>query len=252
MTTPAPGYTGEDDEGEEEMTQLVDADFPRVDLVGRPANGIPRFLIAKAAGGPGLMHPDMVRDLISKSGTPEIGTGDTVTLTGTPGAIAKLVLDAPQVAVARARAGNIRPALLSTDDKKQNLPAELPQPAAAVRQQALAPRRVTGAELQSIVGGAVAKAAGRCQPGPAPRGQAAACEALQREVLGVAERIGAAQSAIRKREDERAAVAAMRSAWKDSDAWLQAHGAMLMNSAAIEKLAEIRTAGPRPETWRRR
>jgi hypothetical protein len=37
------------DDGEE-MTQLVDADFPRVDLVGKGANGIPRFLIAKADG----------------------------------------------------------------------------------------------------------------------------------------------------------------------------------------------------------
>lgn len=35
---------------EDEFTELVNADFPRVDLVGKGANGVPRFLIAKQDG----------------------------------------------------------------------------------------------------------------------------------------------------------------------------------------------------------
>ena len=52
---------------DEEMTELLDADFPRVDLVGKGANGIPRFLIAKQdVGSRGLVPPDLVRELIGR------------------------------------------------------------------------------------------------------------------------------------------------------------------------------------------
>lgn len=51
---------------EEEFTELVDGVFPRVDLVGKSANGIPRFLIAKGAQ-PGLLEADTVRALVAKA-----------------------------------------------------------------------------------------------------------------------------------------------------------------------------------------
>jgi hypothetical protein len=50
---------------DDELTELVDADIPRVDLVSQGANGIPRFLITKM-GGP-LMSADDVRDLLAKA-----------------------------------------------------------------------------------------------------------------------------------------------------------------------------------------
>jgi hypothetical protein len=80
---------------EDEFTELVDADFPRVDLVGKGANGFPRFLIAKQdATSQGLLEPGFVRDLIAKADpqpAPATGREDTVTMTGSPAAIAKLM-----------------------------------------------------------------------------------------------------------------------------------------------------------------
>jgi hypothetical protein len=81
---------------EDEFTELVDADFPRVDLVGKGANGIPRFLIAKQDGRAGLLDPEFVRSLIAKeSGPAPADTQETVTMTGSPAAIAKLIHGAP-------------------------------------------------------------------------------------------------------------------------------------------------------------
>lgn len=59
---------GSDVDGEG-FTELVDGDFPRVDLVGRAANGVPRFLIAKSAAGGsrGLMEAAVVRGLVEKA-----------------------------------------------------------------------------------------------------------------------------------------------------------------------------------------
>lgn len=78
---------------EDEFTELVDADFTRVDLVGKGANGVPRFLIAKQDGGAaGLMDPGFVRDLIAKA-EPEAAPAarDDVTMTGSPAAIAAFI-----------------------------------------------------------------------------------------------------------------------------------------------------------------
>jgi hypothetical protein len=52
---------------DDDFTELVDADIPRVDLVDKAANGT-TFLIAKAANGgaPGLFSPEFVRELIAK------------------------------------------------------------------------------------------------------------------------------------------------------------------------------------------
>jgi hypothetical protein len=89
MTTPA----------DDEFTLLVDADIPRVDLVDKAANGM-RFLIAKQAdGAPGLMNPDFVRSLIGKQTSPDPqpdAQEETVTMTGSPGAIAKMIHEAAQ------------------------------------------------------------------------------------------------------------------------------------------------------------
>lgn len=76
---------------EDEFTELVDADIPRVDLVDKAANGT-RFLIAKQGSGAGLLSPDLVRDLIGKQAAePNPAREETVTMTGSPAAIAKLI-----------------------------------------------------------------------------------------------------------------------------------------------------------------
>ncbi|MER6350663.1 hypothetical protein ABT186_02105 [Streptomyces sp. NPDC001634] len=78
-----------------EFTELVDANVPRVDLVGRPANGSAGFLLMKQDANGGLMDPDFVRDLIGKSEPePEPVAKETVTMTGSPGAIARLIHEA--------------------------------------------------------------------------------------------------------------------------------------------------------------
>jgi hypothetical protein len=62
VTTPA---------GEDEFTELTDATFPRVDLVGKGANGIPRFLVVKQDANAGLLDAGYVRELIAKTATEE-------------------------------------------------------------------------------------------------------------------------------------------------------------------------------------
>src|SRR5579859_6636610 len=96
---------------DEEFTELVDPDFPRVDLVGKGANGIRGFLIAKSADDePGsLFGPDYVRSLISKTTASAGGKEDQVTVQGSPAAIAKLINEGAarrreQVAIEKAAA----------------------------------------------------------------------------------------------------------------------------------------------------
>ncbi|WP_369043504.1 hypothetical protein [Streptomyces sp. Midd1] len=81
MTTPT--------DGAEEFTELVDAHFPRVDLVDKAANGM-RFLLAKQQerGEHGLFSPGYVRELLAKS---EPEPEELVTMTGSPAAIAKVI-----------------------------------------------------------------------------------------------------------------------------------------------------------------
>lgn len=77
---------------DEEFTELRDASIDRVDLVDKAANGT-KFLIAKRENGAGLMNADFVRDLIGKTAAapaPE----DTVTMTGSPGALMRLIHEA--------------------------------------------------------------------------------------------------------------------------------------------------------------
>lgn len=78
---------------EDEFTELVDANIPRVDLVDKAANGT-TFLIAKAQGAPSLLSPDLVRDLIGKTAAEPEPEDEQVTMTGSPSAIAKLMHEA--------------------------------------------------------------------------------------------------------------------------------------------------------------
>ena len=78
---------------EDGFTELVDPDVPRVDLVGSPANGAPGWLLMKQDTQAGLMSPQTIRDLIGKSVTAD-PVEETVTMTGSPGAIAKLMYEA--------------------------------------------------------------------------------------------------------------------------------------------------------------
>lgn len=78
------------DEIPDDMTELYDADVPRVDLVGAAANGT-RFLIAKGEDRAGLFDADYVRDLIAKSEPESPDPQETVTMTGSPAAIAAMI-----------------------------------------------------------------------------------------------------------------------------------------------------------------
>lgn len=76
-----------------EWTEGYDAEIPRVDLVGKAANGVPGFLLMKQDGA-GLLDPDTVRDLIAKA-TPALTEKDEITMTGSPAAIAAMIAAAP-------------------------------------------------------------------------------------------------------------------------------------------------------------
>jgi hypothetical protein len=99
-TVARPGGTVTTQPDDDELTELVDADFPRVDLVGKGANGIPRFLIAKQGQGAGVLDPGFVRELVGKQADPADGD-DQITLTGSPAAVAALIHKAAQTARAR-------------------------------------------------------------------------------------------------------------------------------------------------------
>lgn len=79
----------------DDMTELYDADVPRVDLVGKAANGT-RFLLMKNSGpnsNPGIMPAAVIRDLIDTDPQPLVK--DTITMTGSPAAIAAMIANAP-------------------------------------------------------------------------------------------------------------------------------------------------------------
>jgi hypothetical protein len=84
---------GDDDD---EFSELVDAAFSKVALVGAPANGVPRFMISKQAGAAGLVDPDYVRGLIAKAepdqhGGERVTMPSGVTLSGSPADIAAFI-----------------------------------------------------------------------------------------------------------------------------------------------------------------
>jgi hypothetical protein len=89
------------DDDDDEMTELTDASFRKVALVGSGANGIPRFLIAKDGAEAGLIDAATVRDLIAKSpqeapvtdasARERVVTPNGLTLTGSPKDIAAFI-----------------------------------------------------------------------------------------------------------------------------------------------------------------
>jgi hypothetical protein len=79
---------------DDEWTEAVDADIPRVDLVGRAANGSTGFLLMKQQDAGGLLDGAYVRELLAKA-EPLPGPCATVTMTGSPAAIAAMIHGSP-------------------------------------------------------------------------------------------------------------------------------------------------------------
>lgn len=75
---------------DDEWTEATEADVPRADLVGAAANGVPGFLVMKQ-GAAGLLDADYVRGLIAKAEPETPGPQETVTMTGSPAAIAAMI-----------------------------------------------------------------------------------------------------------------------------------------------------------------
>lgn len=108
-----------DDDG---FTELVDPQVPRVDLVDRAANGSPGFLLMKQDAQAGLLAPDLIRDLIGKTtvAVPESPREDSVTMTGSPAAIAKLIHEAAVRAEASDQVAQERKALGASSEIPDN------------------------------------------------------------------------------------------------------------------------------------
>jgi len=97
---------------DEEFSELVDANIPRLDLVGKGANGFP-FLVAKSADEPGIVPADLVRELIADQPVTKATERDDVTITGSPAAMARMIYEAAQ----RARVEKADP---STAERKHD------------------------------------------------------------------------------------------------------------------------------------
>lgn len=74
----------------DEWTEATDAVIPRADLVGLAANGVDQWLVMKQ-DAVGLLDPDYVRELIAKSDPQAPDARETVTMTGSPTAIAEMM-----------------------------------------------------------------------------------------------------------------------------------------------------------------
>lgn len=100
---------------DDDWTEIQGARIPRMDLVGKAANGTSGFLLMKAQDGPaGLVDAATVRDLIAKA-TPAPEPEATVTaITGTPDQVAK-TMHAIHAAAARAK-DETMPAVIKADD----------------------------------------------------------------------------------------------------------------------------------------
>jgi hypothetical protein len=102
---------------EDPFSELVDVTVPQVDMVSATANGTSWFF-AKGAAEAGLFPADYVRELIGKSQP----TRETVTMTGTPAAIADTMAKMQQAAERRATDvtyAEIVKAKYDTDDRKR-------------------------------------------------------------------------------------------------------------------------------------
>lgn len=82
----------------EEWTEIYDPEVPEMHMVGKGANGFPEFLIVKQDAEGGLFGSDYVRELIAKADAEHSSATDpreTVTMSGSPAAIAALIHGAP-------------------------------------------------------------------------------------------------------------------------------------------------------------
>jgi Putative phage serine protease XkdF len=87
------------DEEDTYDTELYDLDTPQVDLVRKASNGVEQFLMMKGAGE-GLLDTDYVRSLARGV---DGGRDDTVTMSGSPAAMAAMIHGAAVRKVAKAQ-----------------------------------------------------------------------------------------------------------------------------------------------------
>lgn len=73
---------------EDDWTEATEARIPRVDMVGKAANGVPGFLLMKQ-DATGLLDADTIRGLLAKS--EPVPDQEVVTMSGSPAAIAKMI-----------------------------------------------------------------------------------------------------------------------------------------------------------------
>lgn len=97
------------------FTELVDPDVPRVDLVDAPANGASGWLLMKQDANAGLLDPAFVRELVGQPEPVEKTSEEQVTMTGSPGAIARLIHEA----AVRQTTSNVAKAKYNADDLKR-------------------------------------------------------------------------------------------------------------------------------------
>lgn len=92
MTTPV----------DDDFTELVDPNITRVDVVDKAANGTTILIAKREDGAPaGLFDPEFVRDLVTKSDGEAQPAAESVTVTGSPAAIARMMKQAAERASVR-------------------------------------------------------------------------------------------------------------------------------------------------------
>lgn len=77
----------------DEFSELVDGTFPRIDLVHKGANGMPLLIAKSADNEAGLIPAELVRKLAADP-EPEPPAVETVTVTGSPAAVMKMIHEA--------------------------------------------------------------------------------------------------------------------------------------------------------------
>jgi hypothetical protein len=107
---------------EDEWTEATEANIPRVDLVGKAANGSPGFLLMKQDGAAGLLAPGFVRELLAKS-DPEPDQ-EVVTMTGSPAAIAKMIHQAGRQSTTAAPSADVAKAM-ELDESPDGMDADV-------------------------------------------------------------------------------------------------------------------------------
>jgi hypothetical protein len=115
MTTS--GVAVEDEDG---FTELRDASVPRVDGVSAAANGTPWFFAKRAESQHGIFGADFVRELIAKTDAAiAVEPQETVTMTGSPSAIAAMIHAAAVRKAEAAQPEDVEKAKYNADDLKR-------------------------------------------------------------------------------------------------------------------------------------